>query len=460
MTAQQLDPEQGLRQLRRLIVRRGIKDAEARQALLADAVASRASLCPQCYDLVPLPQNAPAPPMSVCRGRLSAGGYRVEVEHKGLVRWVEVETPGRKCIRPTAPGLPLTRKGALLFLVAPVVLAALVVAILNNGTWLLVLVVAFLLLALVLAAVVQRGWGYEGTPDDRAVDWAWTWLAPRLHSEGFSLEDSAFLASLAGASLGRGDREVRRPILEHLLSLTGRVVRMGFGGGRHLAALRRLAMADELNQKQDPVRLVAAEIDRCFRGELPLAYADGLLEPGEQRAWSRGERAQLRVLLCDSAFEAGFEIRDLLEAGEAAPSLGAVLNCRDVEELALLRLLWSLRATRPWDRHGKADTVFDLAAQASSTRLLDCYPDLLLCYALPDHDDQVARNQLLLVLCGRGVILGQTLFTRPPRSVEIRSLKETNGRFELIADGQYLMFSYNPERVATRLDALVSLLHR
>jgi hypothetical protein len=461
--AQQLDPEEGPRRLQRLALSRGIEDAEARRSLRAEASTSQASLCPQCYDLVPLPQDPLPRPMSVCRGRLSAGGYRVEVESTGLFRWAEVEIPGRPCLRQVPPGPRWTWQGALLFLVGPLVLLALAVACLPkcwlpfafSEYWALVPVVV-LLLALLLSVVVRLVWGTERSPDDRAIDYAWRWVVPQLHKEGFSLEDSAFLASLAMASLDRGRGKMRRASLQRWLSLTERVVRMGFGGARHLAALRRLAVADAVRRGQDHVRLVVAEVDRCCRGELPLAYADGLFSPAPGDAWERGELSRVRVLLCDSAFSAGFEVRDLIEAGEAAPSLGAVLRCSDVQGLAYLRLLWSLRATRPWDRHGEAETVFEVATHSRSRKLLHRYPDLLLHPLLPDGlldgPDDVSRNLEQLILCSRGVGLREVLFTHPPRVVEVHYPQQLHGMYELIVDGHRFAFARSPDMAAAALE--------
>src|SRR5207248_1068494 len=77
-------------------------------------------------------------------------------------------------------------------------------------------------------------------------------------------------------------------------------------------------------------------------------------------------------------FEAGFEVRNLLEVGRAAPTLGAVLETQNRRPLAWLRLLWSLRPRRPWDHCGKAVTVFEVAHSPGQSRLLEEHPDLLL----------------------------------------------------------------------------------
>jgi hypothetical protein len=450
--AEQINPEHGLRRLQRLIVARDLPDPESRRALLAEAAERQASLCPHCCDLVPIPRDLPPRPMSVNRGRLSVDGYRVVLSESGLHPWIEFETPHGGRQRVALPGRRWTRKAALLAVVGPPVLLAVLLAFVNLGLPPLPPVALLLLSALVLYAGLQQHWRNQAPASDLAIDHAWTWLAPRLHAEGFSLADSAFLASLAQASLAHGRPEARRPALDRLLKLTERVVSAGFGGARYLAALRRLAIADAVRDGQDRVRLVVAEIRRCFQGKLPLAYAEGLLEGGPKDGWNRADLARLRILLCDLGFEAGFEVRDLREAGETAPSLGRLLGCDDAEALAHLRLLWSLRATRPWDRCGDATTAFDVAGEEGARALLDNYPDLLLRHTLPHYlaGDGPAEGPYI-VLCSRGVFFRQALFTHPPHVIEVVARKGKRD-YELVVDERRFRFDSSPDVVATRLE--------
>jgi len=444
--ARQIDPQNGWRRVQGRIAAAGGKDAEAGRSLLAEAAERRASLCPHCHELVPVRREEPPVPASLSGGRLSAHGYRVEVSEAGLLPVVEIEIPTLPVIRHALPGRRWTRKGATVFLVCPLVVLALALALFSPGGRPLVPVATLLALALAVYVAALLGWRPRRPAPDRAVDHAWTALAPRLHAEGFALADSAFLASLALVSVGRGRPATRRDALARLLALTERVVGAGFGGARDLAALRRLAIADALRQGKDRVGLIVAEVDRCFSGQLPLAYAEGVLAGGRNGGWRPADLARLRVRLCDSAFEAGFELRDLIEAGETAPALGEVLGIEDTEALAHLRLLWSQRASRPWDRHAQADTVFDLAGDPSEQELLGRFPDLLLRHTLPAR---FADDAAHILLCSSGVVLRGVVFTRPPRTVEVMGRP---GRYEMIVDGHRLWFSSDPEVVASRLE--------
>ena len=70
---------------------------------------------------------------------------------------------------------------------------------------------------------------------DRVVDYAWALLVPRLHEGSFAVEDSAFLAGLALASIGRGKIETRQQALARLIHDTEQAVA---GAGVFDAAVR------------------------------------------------------------------------------------------------------------------------------------------------------------------------------------------------------------------------------
>jgi hypothetical protein len=338
-------------------------------------------------------------------------------------------------------------------------LAALALALLvPAGSLLLVVTVALLLLAALLAfAAVRREWGRQAPLIDRAVDHAWTYLAPLAHGAGFSADDSAFLAGLALTSVGHGQARRRERLLAHLVGVTEKAVTSGARAARDLAALWRLALADQAAAGADLVPLVARQAGRSFEGRLPLAFAEGLLEGWRSEVWAAGNLARLRVLLCDRAFEAGLELRDLVEVGRHAPSLGSVLGVEDTTGLARLRLLWSLRPRRPWDRCGEAKTVFEIAAASEGAALLEKYPDLLLHQAVPAPLEESAVGKPVwaeILLCGRGLVFEDTLFREPPReaAVELSRGFLARGGFDLVLGDFRFRFASDPQPLAGRLE--------
>jgi hypothetical protein len=445
--AHELDGEKGLLRVQRLLLANGVHDPEALQALLAEAAGNHSSLCPHCFAQVPAPLEAPVRPLNRWHGRLSARGYRVEVRDGGVLARVEIETPATAEAERQETEKHLTRQGAMMLVSAPFVFFALVVAfgLLDAGMAPLWPVLIILAVAGGLAAAVRNGWPELRPAVERAVDHAWTHLVPRLHANGYSRADSEFVAALALSSTGLGRPHLRETPLRQMLSLTEKAVSAGKGPVEHLAALRRLAVNDTAGQR-DPVLLVAEQIGRCFEGKLPLAFAEQLLDEWQSEWWSRGNLIRLHVLLCDRAFEAGFEVNNLVEAGQVAPTLGAVLETEDADWLARLRLLWSLRARRPWDRCGEARLAFEFAEEADSAGVFQRWPDLLLY-------QPTTNPRAEFVVCGRGVVFEGKLFRQKPESIQAiaRRLQGGTGH-ELVIDGEVFKFRIDAEWLGWRLE--------
>ena len=137
-------------------------------------------------------------------------------------------------------------------------------------------------------------------------------------------------------------------------------------------------------------------------------------------------------------------MRDLREAGRLAPALGEILHTDQPDGPAQLRLLWSLRPHRPWDRWGEAVTVFDLAHDAEAgVRLLGKYPDLLL----------AEPGQPVLLIGGRGVVFQDVLFRDYPRRVESRHRRDSaRADYEVLLDDHRFTFPSDPGAVVRRLE--------
>src|SRR5205807_265477 len=300
------------------------------------------------------------------RGRLALAGYCAEVKESGLAPRVLLEGPRGVVYRGREPNRWLSSRGATLLVAGPLVSAALLLALvlpyldISPG----VPVLTALVLALVAAVLLHlQGWS-DPKPVDRAVDYAWLWLVPGLHAGDFSFDDSIFLSGLALTSMNHGTAAARAGTLDRVVRLTENAVAGNAAPLSHLAALRRLEIADKAAGGHDPVGEVAAALARCLEGELPLIFAQQLLAAWEATWWTAGNLTRLRVLLCDHAFEEGLEFADLLAAGRAAPALGSVLQLENAGALAQLRLLWSMRPRRPWDGWSNAIPVFELAKDA------------------------------------------------------------------------------------------------
>src|SRR5262249_38056777 len=294
------DPENGSSRFDRLLLRAGARDPQAQQALLVAAKERKASLCPACFAFIPVPRPVPPPAVNCWRGRLSALGYRLELSEDGLWPHLEIVTPRGVLYSGEEPGRRLTQTGALWLHAGPLVLLALAAALAWSGSP-LVPVLLLLIAALVLGVRAVVRWRPRDPLPQRALDYAWMLMAPRLHPEEFSLPDAEFLAGLALASTDRGTPFLRRAVLMAAITRTEQAAVTQAHAAAPLAALHRLAIHDAVAEGRDPVPLVVAELVDCLEGRLTLAYGGGLLTGWRTGWWTRGHLPRVRVLLGECA---------------------------------------------------------------------------------------------------------------------------------------------------------------
>ena len=443
--ARRVDPEGGIRRVERLFLAHRIEDQAARRALLDEARTRSASLCPRCFAMLFSPEEIPARSLTFVNGRLEGEGYQVAIIEQGFFSRLIVEAPGKKIYEGPEPERWLSIRGAETALAGPLVLLALVAAFIWPADSGPVLVVALLLLTALLALRGVR-WLWQGSESslDRAVNYAWALLVPRLETDGLGEKDLRFLANLALTSVGHGRAQLRADSLQRVLNHIGKKVTVDAAPVTQLAAIWRLVVEDRGQAGDDPVQLVTAQIGQCFDGHLPLSFAEHLLAGWESPSWTPEQLARLRILLCERAFASGFEVRDLLAAGISAPALGEVMRTSDANEMCRLRLLWSLRPERPWDSLGTTVNAFELArgpkSQLEDAELLAEYPDLLL----------AATEEPRLLLCGQGIVFQDELITEAPASIEIK--KYSGNSYELILGNQHFEFRRDPVILVSKLE--------
>ncbi|MGH9675515.1 MAG: hypothetical protein ACRD36_00310, partial [Candidatus Acidiferrum sp.] len=422
---ERLDPEQGIARVNRLILSRGVADAEAESAVMEEAGEEHASVCPACHGLVAVPVETPAFVIYQRSGRLSSHGYTVEVSEKGILSHVDVRTPAELIYRGREPARQLTLRGAMAFIVGPLIALAVLAACLWPRNAVLYGVIPLLLIALAAYAAVVIGWRIDVPAEVRARNYAWTLLTPRLHQSGFVTDDAAFLAGLANTSRGDGYGRLRASLLPRIVSRTQQALLLGTAPAGFLGPLLRLVIEDD-EAGRDPVPRVADEVSRCFEGKLPLAVAEHLLADWQADWWTEGNLSRLRILMCDRAFAAGFEVRNLLDAGLNSPALGEALGVDWPLQLGGLRLLWSQRATRPWDRCGHAETVFQLAEDSLNGPLLAAHPDLLLFqednrWLVVADGGKGKLSPARIAMTVHGVLLQEIEYGSSPRILELQS---------------------------------------
>lgn len=446
------DPTRGLVRLHRWMLRHGLSDAEAEEHLRHEAGQQWATLCPECLGLVPLPADRfPKPeaarPLWASHGRLAASGYEVAVTERGLFPHLSVVTPRGIVFSGREPGGQLGDRALRWLGVGPWLVLALVLAVVTPSRIALLATTIALTAAFAVRCIIRVARRPATDPSERAIGHAWTILVPRLHTDGFDDYDAAFLTRLALTSAGRGAATSRAPALKRLLDESSRALQSGRGRPADHAALVRLAVADAAVVGADPVVLLAETVQHCFNGTVPLGLAELVLTEEMLLGWTVGQRARLRVLLAARAFEAGLEVADLHDLGRAASSLGRALASSDTDGLARLRLLWTLRPSRPWQVCGPAATVFELANYPMiGGQHLETAPDLLLFQPLSMSGEPGPPSPLLI--CGRGLLYRNVLLHNCDTPVDVR---EDHGVFELAIGGNRIPFRGDPGELARRL---------
>jgi hypothetical protein len=446
--AMRLEGNDGLVRLQCVLLKHGIEDRDSLVILLEQARKARASLCPHCFERVPV-KDPPEPPSLAMDGNsLELQDYHVTISETGLWPWVHVETPKAIVFEGNESAARLTRNGALVLVAAPIALVAFVLTEVALGLVLPASIVVLIgvSVALFVGLFMFFLWPRALNLRDRLVDQAWTHLVPELCRENLTAGGADFLAGLAKLSAHLGRRKPRvRELPEALRSLEA-LVRKKPDFYPHLAILTRLHVHDLLHADDDPLTLLADQVGSCFEGKLPLAYAGLLLAdlaPGqadEEPAawWSKALRRRFALLLCARAFTAGLEVTDLIDLGRVCPALGKALAVEDVETLCQRRLLYAMGDKTPWESCGQATPVFALEDDDPAPAR---FPDLVL-----------AVKGLSVFMCGRGLWYEDTWFTEMPKSFAVVPRRSNEPGYELRIDGYTFRVAENPSKLTERLE--------
>lgn len=444
--AQALDPNNGLSRVHRLVLLGGADDEEAHALLRAEAAGQNATLCPHCFSLVPQPTRATPTAVLVGSGRVDGGGYRVEIDDAYLYSRLSVETPAGVVQSGVEPGNALTRRGAVLLFLVPLILLAVVFAVLPRllGVAPAVPVAALLLAAALVYMVVGLSWNERGNPSARAVDHAWNLLVPRLLQFELRRNDAAFLAGLAAASRKHGDVETREDALLRVAN-TMRKERIAIP---YLAPVSTLQIRDAVEQGADEVLRLSEEVGQVFQAQLPFDHAEQLIKELRGDPADRTRRARLRVLVLAQGFDSGLEADDLRMIGQLCPALGMAYASEDRDGLSRLRLLWLYRPRRLWQRVGSATTVFDLARYPKlAENYLKLRPDLLL-FQASGGGGEVAP----ILVCEEGVVYRDAIISDPDTRIRTRAKSLVRGGgYEMSIGERVFKFREDPAVLAHRL---------
>jgi hypothetical protein len=406
--AVRVDPEDGLNRLHRVMLRRGLQDREILAALVAQARARSAGLCPHCYHFIPCPEPEWPAPLTLEDDVLEGYGYRLEVSDGGLAPSLRIESPEEVLYANREPGRGLTRLGAMAFLILPVVmLTFMAVWVVTRHDYHIVLSVAIAAgIGIMLAGIMFMLWPNPPPADNRLVRAAWELLVPHLLADPLRPPGWGFLYGLAQLSDEPGRRRPRLPLLTECCEAVAASGRGDPVATACLAELCRIGLADLRTGGGDAIGFLAEQLAACFRGKASPLLLRAMVEKihAERKEWGRDELRRLQVLIAARALEQGLRTDDLIDLGRVFPAAREVLGLEDRWRWLQLELLYAMSRDRAWERVGVASSVFDLAGMAQELEeLLAEFPSLLL----------AVRKQSLHVT-SRGVwFLGQYLGARP-----------------------------------------------
>ena len=443
----QLNDPIGTRHLQQhMVLQRVAPNAMMRRLLLA-ARSNQTALCPFCYAQAPVPQSRYIQPVPQSHGLLSWKGYRIHLKHDAPLPRLTIETPYETIFSGREPGRLFSQQGFILCGAVPLAVLAVLLAVVGAPS--------FLVVTSLLLASAAYGWSWsrewlEPSSVDRAIDFAWTILCPRLLARGLTEPDAEFVAALALASVGQGSPQRRENWLEQFRSDRHQAVADGRAPSSHSACLARLAISDAAARNVDLAALTAAALARCWKGEQPLSFAQQLLVDWQTPLWTPGARVRLRLLLLDQAFAEGWEIVSLGRLKVEAPALAASLKVADTKRLAELRWLWSSRASAPWLNIGSSRTCFELAQQEpAQDALFELHADLL--FVESHHDG--------MIICSSGLYWRNLHFAEIPRHVRITERVAADHRsFTLHLGKESVALRYDPSGLVDRLDRWMTYL--
>jgi hypothetical protein len=448
--ARRMDPAGGPPRLQRLMLQHGIEDIQARNQLLAQARQQRSSLCPHCFALVPLPPRPAWLRLDGDHDLLEGGGYRVEVFDGGIVPRLEIETPAGPVFDDREPGRRLTRSGACLLLGGPLLLlTALLLFVpvelpIANG---LLAALSGGIALVVFGMIFLAGDASQG-PLERVIDHAWQELVPRLLARRPTAQDLDFIAALAQLSPGQGDAAGREPVVDDTRKSLEDAVAANRAPAEYLGAVWHLAIEDYDPKLQDVAMLQADQVARSLEGNLPLGFVTELLAQLDDAPITVAAHRRLQILICRRAYRAGLEVPDLRDLATANKALAKVIEPKNLDYLAHLKLLHELQGSNPWSRLGGATSILELVdRRQAALELLDKVPDLML---------KVEMEQPLY-LCAGGVIFRDTWIYEMPQVIDViaRSFYEEGG-FNLTIGSRIFWFEMDPMVLATELEKWLS----
>ncbi len=434
--ALQDDPAQGLARLNQLMFKHGVRERALLAELQAEAHAQHASLCPHCFQNIPMGPRKPPEQLTSTSRRLTGFGYRIEVYDSFFLPRLDIETPTEYAHRGHEPGRGLSRGGMLLLLFGPIlVVSFFLVRMLTRGEFPAFVAWALALgMSLAASGFLFLAWPRQPSNRRRLLRAAWEFLIPDLVEKSMGPSEWGFLRELLDLSDGY---PIDGGLLVECHDRAAGLAKSDAAALACLNALTRRYFAELADAHDDMVAAVLEQASSCFEGKTPLAYAAALLgdlNPDRDNALSKPERARLRILLAHQAFLMGLDLDDWLNLGRVHPEIVETLGLDSRWHWVQFHALWTQHNQRPWDSAGQATPIFLLA------RSDPAYADITL---------QIAADALLVVknspitVGSKGVSVFGSCIAGYASGQDVRCQKVTGG-YEILVGALRVRCLQNP----------------
>ncbi|MDB5387825.1 MAG: hypothetical protein JWM11_3471 [Planctomycetaceae bacterium] len=266
-------PHDGLVRFVREALKRGIDPGNYRQTLEQSDPKNHSSICPTCFEPVARPLAAMTSVECPSENELQSH-YVSIIRHTDFWVWISSQINGIQSEwSGPQPGWALSVPGLVCLILAvtwsPALGLLLLFGLSNSGpltfaatSWGLGTVMA------ALAAVLYR------PRDGHVLDTAWGVVVPQLIKTGITDEARPFIAGLCIASVGRGNRNLRRAPLEALLEHFDRLAARGIISEACFGGIARLQLHDALDRGSasfEIIDILTKLLRGCLSGERPLS---------------------------------------------------------------------------------------------------------------------------------------------------------------------------------------------
>lgn len=345
------------------------------------------TVCPKCAREAVLVEAA-VPPSVLREGdRIVWTNWELRKDETYFYDRYLLEYPGDNRPKRMVLVSELSSRAYIWLTTMPVLIAGLLLALfISNihGNHVVLILISLIVSAVPLWLINNRA-DKKIDQDQELVEAFWEEAAPQFHANAFNVKQMAMVYEICLFESHQRMPIVRFGEILRQTKICANAVnsRMEENGNTRMYRLMvsstlRMLQVEDITAVALVLRLLD-HIASVASGELPLAYADEVLQMLPRATEDREVRVRLRVLLCQKWFEVGWQPRKLHLMGKLYPSLGQAIASENESGLWNLYTLWKRGKVYDWKTLGEVETVFSLAGtEGELSQILLKEPDLLM----------------------------------------------------------------------------------